>query len=73
MSVLYEKGTPAWDIGMLLLWHAAGLPEHRGHVCPVVAYLREHTYDRDKAKVLQGALQVECDCGGYQGRMTSIK
>ena len=72
MSVLYEKGSPSWDIGMILTRHAAGLPEHRGHVCAIVADLRA-TVGQPAAQRLARAVEVTCDCHQHeQPRLTSV-
>jgi len=61
MSVLYEKGSPSWDIGMILTQHAVGLPEHGGHICAIVADLRE-TAGMPALPRIERAVKITCDC-----------
>jgi hypothetical protein len=70
MSVLYEKGTPAWDIGQLLTRHAVGLPEHKGRVCAIVASLRDSVGQPAKERLAR-AEQVACTCGKDDSRDSS--
>jgi hypothetical protein len=59
----YEKGTAAWDIGMVLTRHAAG---HRDGelVCARVDSLRKTALNGVPAdRRLQMALNIKCDCG----------
>lgn len=71
MSTEYEKGTPSWDIGMILTQHAVGLPEHRGQICSIVADLRE-TAGLPALPRLDRAIAITCDCYAQeQPRLTS--
>jgi hypothetical protein len=63
----YEKGTPAWDIGMILTRHADGL--HKGQngkvmSCARVISLRRTAHSpMTSSERLAGALAHVCDCG----------
>ena len=59
----YEKGTPSWEIGMLLTRHAAGLPEHKYEICDKVQALRQNAMaGKTPEQRLEEANLVECSC-----------
>ena len=65
MSVLYETGTPAWDVGIILTRHGDGhnKTQHRDFtVCMRVVALRRTT-GQNAASRLEQALAVPCTCG----------
>lgn len=66
MSVLYEKGSAAWDISMILTRHADGYTKSRHGdyaACSRVLELRRTAQDRDAQERLRLALSVVCSCG----------
>lgn len=62
MAVLYESGTPAWDIGQILTRHAHALWEDKGPICARVKKLRANVGAQPHARLRQ-ALETSCDCG----------
>lgn len=69
MSVLYEKGTPAWDIGQILTTHAVGLPSQNGQVCDKVQSLRNTALKgMQAADRLSLAEKTPCTCGSSGGQ-----
>lgn len=61
MSVLYEKGTPAWDVGIILTRHSTSLI--RPPACARARALELSAGDPDTHRRLREALLIGCTCG----------
>lgn len=78
MSVLYEKGSAAWDIGVILTRHGDGRVRTQNGdylACARLADIRRTAGHPDAQHRLRLALAVPCTCGAGDSvaEMTSLR